>query len=162
MSTENMKVWEDGKRLISAGTANRSNPKIWRSKVFRPEIVQTDKGETFTVWSHGGQDASVLGEFATLFEAKHFVERHPWLLRVPSGVTSKGKWHVGKRYDGVREAFQATRQPTQATHGSKYKLAEGPFRTKAGAVEFARIWNAGGTVTQEQAEHGSRSRVSGR
>jgi hypothetical protein len=69
---------------------------------------------------------------------------------------ARGRWYSGKKHDGVREAFVWAQTPTEDTHGSKYRLVEGPFQTARGAKEFVRIWNSGGRVTQDMAERSAR------
>ena len=51
------------------------------------------------------------------------------------------RWYVGKQPDGAREVFSSVRKPTEASHGHRYRIVEGPFRSKGGAVEFAEVWN---------------------
>ncbi|KKM03991.1 hypothetical protein LCGC14_1768760 [marine sediment metagenome] len=44
------------------------------------------------------------------------------------------RWYVGHKIGGGREVFKAASEPTQATHGSQYCAAWGPFKTKRGAI----------------------------
>ena len=59
-------------------------------------------------------------------------------------------WYVGKTQMGRREIFSSGRIPTEDSHGKRFRSAEGPFKSMRGAEEFARVWNAGGQITQEQ------------
>ena len=62
------------------------------------------------------------------------------------------KWYVGYRREVpalrgnsvIREAFKADREPTEASHGDRYYMACGPFRTMRGArwaTGFSAHWS---------------------
>lgn len=68
------------------------------------------------------------------------------------------KWYVGKKQNGTHEVFSSEKIPTETSHGRRYRIAQGPFKTKTGAQTAARIWNAGNQVTQDQVEDAIRSR----
>ncbi len=58
------------------------------------------------------------------------------------------RWYVGHTHGGSYKAFSAARKPTERG----YTRVDGPFATQAGARTYAAAWNAGGPVTQHQAE----------
>jgi len=48
------------------------------------------------------------------------------------------RYYVGHVKHGEREIFRFAKEPTQKTHGDKYKYVIGPFSTKAGATVMAK------------------------
>lgn len=43
------------------------------------------------------------------------------------------KWYIGRKAGHVNEAFRSAATPTEETHGDRYAVVIGPFRTERGA-----------------------------
>ena len=71
-------------------------------------------------------------------------------------MSKSNPWYVGKTFTGYRVPFVSKQTPTEASHGTDFRIVEGPFRNKQSAEKFSEIWNAGGQVTQQQIEHALR------
>ena len=50
----------------------------------------------------------------------------------------KKKYYVGTLKNGESETFLSDIEPTEKSHGKKYKFIVGPFRTKNGAIIMAK------------------------